>query len=923
MTMRGLLTGLVIALASLLMSMALPVSRAMAQGGPAIAVGSEDSYPLSRGISTLEDPGGQLTIADIRAEAAQARFKPLAQGGPGANFGLTNSAIWMRVVLQVQSDGAREWMLELAYPPLDRVDVFAPGAAGVDVRQTGGDSLPYSARAVEHRNHVFPVLLKPGTNTLYLRLKSQGTVSAPLKLWRPAALWAHDQVEYAALSLYFGLLFGLFAYNLLLYFSVRDRNYLIYVSFAGSMALSLGALTGLAGQFVWPGQVWWNGVSPPTGMALTGVFGVWFARAFLDSAHRMPRLDRLMKLLMAGWALTVAAALGLPYVVSSWMVTGLAVFTVTALVMAGVLSVRRAHPGARYFLTAWAVLLMGVVTLALHNTGVLPSNRFTANSLLIGSALEMILLSFALADRINISRAEKEQAQARIAAEHAMVEALSESQERYRAVLDERETILESSLVGIAFLTPEGRFRWANQAMFHIFGVPRGEQEFVSLEPFYPSRGAYLKVGGEVAAAISSGEVYQVELQMRKLDGTPIWVFLSGKAVSLGDLSQGTVWSIMDITRRKQLEDELQHTSSEREAILNTALVGIVLSVARRHVWVNHKFAQMLGQKREDLIGQTSAYIHVSVEEWERFGLLARAMLIRDGSYIDERLFKRKNGETFWVQMAGSCIRPHDPDSGVIWTFLDITDRKRSEEETREALEQQKALNELRSRFVAMTSHEFRTPLAGILSAEEVLRHYGDRLDAAEKLEVLDSIATSVQRMTRMMDRVLLLGKAEAHMLEFSPAPLDLRALCHELVAEARAQHPQSSCMVSVDVARNVQPGEYDEKLLRHIFSNLLSNALKYSPQGGEVRFKAYLSQGQVVFEVSDQGIGIPADEISHLFESFHRASNVGAIQGTGLGLAIVKNAVETHGGTINVASTAGEGTTFIVRLEAEVARLT
>jgi PAS domain S-box-containing protein len=882
-----------------------------------IVVGGADRYVLSRHAAWLEDAEGKLGIGDVEQADAQSRFKPVAQSGPGANFGLTSSAIWLRIRLQVQvpaqlpaqaaaqapSPGATpgEWLVEIAYPPLDRVDLFSRTPGGGWVQQSGGDSLPFASRAIAHRNHVMAVHLNPGANTLYLRLKSDGTVSAPATLWRPAALWRHDQGEYATLSLYFGLLLGLLAYNLLLYFSVRDRNYLIYVAFAGGMALAQASLTGLGGQFLWPGQLWWNSVSPPAGMSIAAVFGVWFARAFLASAQEMPLLDRFMKLLMAGWALTLVAALALHYAVSSWMVTVLAVFTVTLLVVAGVMSVRRGHPGARYFLTAWTVLLAGVVTLSLHNTGVLPSNPFTSNSLLLGSAFEMLLLSFALADRINVSRAEKEQAQARIASEHAMVEALSESQERYRAVLEERETILESSLVGIAFLTPAGRFRWANQAMFQIFGVPRGEQEFESLEPFYPSRELYLKTGGEVAAAIRKGETFQDELQMKRLDGTPIWVALSGKAVSL----------------RKELEDALQRTSSEREAVLNTALVGMVLSVARRHVWVNQKFASMLGQKREELIGQTSQYIHVTVQEWERFGVLARDMLTRTNSYIDEREFRRKNGETFWVQMAGSCIEPHNPDSGVIWTFLDITDRRRSEQETREALEQQKTLNELRTRFVAMTSHEFRTPLAGILSAEEVLRHYGDRLPEDEKLEVLDSIAAGVKRMTRMMDRVLLLGKAEAHMLEYNPAPLDLRALCRELVNEARTQHPQSSCDVSLFVAGDMEPGQYDEKLLRHIFSNLLSNAIKYSPQGGKVRFAVYLEQGQAVFEVSDQGIGIPAEEIAHLFESFHRASNVGAIQGTGLGLAIVKNAVETHGGTIDVKSVVGEGTTFTVRLEA------
>jgi PAS domain S-box-containing protein len=555
-----------------------------------------------------------------------------------------------------------------------------------------------------------------------------------------------------------------------------------------------------------------------------------------------------------------------------------------------------------------------VGTLTLHNIGALPSNAFTLNALLIGSALEMVLLSFALADRINVARRFKEQAQARIATERAMVQALSQSQGRLRSVLEEREIILESSMVGIAFLTAQGRFRWANKAMLDIFGFK--DRPSMSMEPCYISREQYLRVGAEVAASVARGEVYETELQMRRNDGIPIWVSLSGKAVGR-DLSQGTVWVIMDITQRKQLEEQLQRTSSEREAILNSALVGIVLSVARRHEWVNEKFAQMLGYPRQVLIGQPADHLHPDAESWERFGAEARAALVETGSYICERQLRRRNGELFWVEMGGSCIRPHDPDSGVIWTFLDVTERKRSEAGIRGALEQQKTLNELRNRFVTMTSHEFRTPLAAILSAEELLRHYGDRLPQAERIEILDGIAAGVKRMSRMIDRVLLLGKADAGMLDFKPQRIKLAPLCRQFIEDARAQQPGDRSQVALEIGEQVGEGAYDEKLLRHIFSNLLSNALKYSPGGGQVRFKVRRAEASTVFEVADQGIGIPTNEIPHLFGPFHRASNVGEIQGTGLGLAIVKSAVEMHGGTIQVSSVAGEGTAFTVCLPA------
>ncbi|MEO6018445.1 MAG: 7TM diverse intracellular signaling domain-containing protein [Polaromonas sp.] len=881
--------------------------------GAEVAVAHADSYPLSHAFSALEDAGGQLTLADILKPDAQARFTPVPQSGAATNFGLTSSAIWLRVQLRAARDAPPDWMLELAYPPLDRLELYSPDGVGGMMRQVGGDLLPFAGRPVVHRNHVLPVRLKPGAvQALYLRLSSEGTVSAPVKLWRPAALWAHDQAEYAILSLYFGLLIGLLLYNLLLFFSVRDKAYLIYVAFVASMAVAQAALTGFGAQFLWTEWVWWNTVSPPAGMATAAAFGLLFARNFLSSRDKMPRLDLLMRALVSAWLLTVVAALVLPYTVSSWMVTVLAVVTVSTLVGAGFVSLRQAHPGASYFLGAWALLLVGVMTLALHNTGVLPSNAFTANALLIGSALEMVVLSFALADRINVTRREKEQAQARTLAEHTMVEALSVSQESFRTQLKEREMILENSIVGIAFLTPEGRFRWANQAMMQVFGT--GSNPLTSMEPFYLSREQYLKVGGEVAQCVGRGENYEAEIQVRQYDGTLIWVSLFGKAVSGHDLSQGTVWVIINITQRKALEAQLVRTSSEREAILNNALVGIVLSVARRHEWVNEKFAQMMGCPREELIGQPSSYIHPDLAIWEVFGRDARETLIASGSYSGERLLKRRDGRLFWAQMAGSCIHPNDPDSGVIWTFLDITERKKSEEDTREALEQQKALNELRTRFVAMTSHEFRTPLAGILSAEELLRHYGARLPEAEKLDILDNISDGVQRMTRMLDRVLLLGKADAQMLEFQPVPCDLQRLCHEILEETRVQQPDSLCELRLEFAAESGQGLYDEKLLRHIFGNLLSNAVKYSPLGGTVLFTVSSGQQGTVLRVRDSGIGIPQDEIPHLFESFHRASNVGSIQGTGLGLAIVKNAVDMHGGTIDVSSTAA-GTCFTVRL--------
>lgn len=236
------------------------------------------------------------------------------------------------------------------------------------------------------------------------------------------------------------------------------------------------------------------------------------------------------------------------------------------------------------------------------------------------------------------------------------------------------------------------------------------------------------------------------------------------------------------------------------------------------------------------------------------------------------------------------------------------------------ALAQQLEINAMRSTFVSMTSHEFRTPLTSILSSQDLLRHYHDRLDAGERLEILDNIAAAAKRMVAMLDQVLTIGRHDANRMEFAPAPMDLAAFCHQLKAEAEASHaanapdrPPNRVELDIDIGEPAVVA--DEKLLRHILGNLLSNAIKYSPQTASASFRVRREAERLYFEVADRGIGIPAADLPRLFGNFHRASNVGDIPGTGLGLAIVKRAADSHGGRITVTSEAGCGTCFTVEI--------
>lgn len=253
-----------------------------------------------------------------------------------------------------------------------------------------------------------------------------------------------------------------------------------------------------------------------------------------------------------------------------------------------------------------------------------------------------------------------------------------------------------------------------------------------------------------------------------------------------------------------------------------------------------------------------------------------------------------------------------------------LIQRKQAEEEIYKALEREKELNELKSRFVTMTSHEFLTPLTTILSSAEFLEHYHHKLTEEKQITHMRRIQATAKHMSQMLHAVLMLGRAEVGKLEFNPAPLDLVKFCQELAEEFElsvgAQHVLIFTQSYSEQVCNLEPNSIiavclDEKLLRHILTNLLSNAIKYSPRGSTVQLALICQDDQAIFEVQDQGIGIPAASQSYLFESFYRATNVGSIQGTGLGLSIVKQCVDLHQGKITVTSEIGKGSKFTVTL--------
>lgn len=227
---------------------------------------------------------------------------------------------------------------------------------------------------------------------------------------------------------------------------------------------------------------------------------------------------------------------------------------------------------------------------------------------------------------------------------------------------------------------------------------------------------------------------------------------------------------------------------------------------------------------------------------------------------------------------------------------------------------EQKKLNELKSRFVSMISHDLRAPLTHILVSLEILRQYGDELNLSQKSKQFDRMQIAIRNMTLQLEEMLTIDQVESGKLPLNPVAIDIVKFCQErldffeIIAD-------NKCELKFDYDRQSLCQYLDEDILQHILNNLLSNAIKYSPEGGEVRLTLTTQPDGVLLEVRDRGIGIPAEDLENLYSPFERATNVGRIKGTGIGLYIVKQAVECHQGTIEVSSQVGVGTTFRVQL--------
>ncbi|MCA9891696.1 MAG: PAS domain S-box protein [Anaerolineae bacterium] len=373
--------------------------------------------------------------------------------------------------------------------------------------------------------------------------------------------------------------------------------------------------------------------------------------------------------------------------------------------------------------------------------------------------------------------------------------------------------------------------------------------------------------------------------------------------------------SHQSISELKRVQIEFEQNTRRLAAIVNNIADAILtIDTSGRILSANEAAQRMFGYTEEELLAsQLNDLVTESLEDHHPFKRL-------NGEHSHPLTAIRGNQETFPIRLT---LKKMPLDGSYAYTCIvqDVSDAKRAEEEARERerisalLEHERELRNMKNRFLSIMSHELRTPLTSIGLSHDMLKKYGKVSTEEERDQALDNIKMQVDLLSEMVADVMTLSQSESKMLDLDPDDVDLITYCRDILEEFQFNYHKTHNVEFECEEINLRIA-LDRKLLRRALTNLLTNAIKYSPKGGEVCFYLGKENGMAIIRVTDSGIGIPEADQQHIFTPFHRAENAERdFPGTGLGLAITKQIIELHGGLIGFESFPGSGTTFTIQL--------
>ncbi|MCR9102003.1 MAG: PAS domain S-box protein [bacterium] len=533
------------------------------------------------------------------------------------------------------------------------------------------------------------------------------------------------------------------------------------------------------------------------------------------------------------------------------------------------------------------------------------------------------------------------------------------------------EAIIQSATDGIISIDARGRMVLVNQAAAQLFGYSKAEMLGQSINMLMPAHHAQ-QHDNYIARYMKTGEAQIIgigrEVMAQRKDGSQFPIRLSISEVKMGERRLFT-GIVHDLTQQKTAESALQKEKERAQRYLNIAnTIIVILDRDGKIKLLNEKGRRILEVEPGEAIGKEWVDHFIPDSYRSEVKVVFRALM--DGRDIEyyENYVQSASGKQHLVAWHNTLLRDDDGHiTGTLSSGIDISAQREAEDriirlnqelekrvaarteelaevvnqllginkqlkheirerETAEAalktkekqlttaLEKEKELNELKSRFVSMASHEFRTPLSTILSSADLIEAYPNEAQQNKRLRHTQRIKTSVANLTSILNDFLSLSRLEEGKLSFNPSEFELTEVWKE-VEEGVQGMLKKGQQLNIKGLEQIPGLNTDRRILQNIFYNLLSNAIKYSGEGQPIDCRVERQNGELKVAIQDYGIGIPESEQQHLFTRFFRAHNVENIQGTGLGLNIVKGYVDLLGGRISFESVPEQGSTFRVTI--------
>lgn len=493
--------------------------------------------------------------------------------------------------------------------------------------------------------------------------------------------------------------------------------------------------------------------------------------------------------------------------------------------------------------------------------------------------------------------------------------------------MDILNSILDNIDLSVIITNRQGEILFYNSEAVHIFGtlsektLKVGESllEYTSRERKNVVNQIFKDLESKKQAVKSWAEYTQLNGLTMHLELNYIPVFDDNKNLNYISILA------RDITSAKIFEKKIRAQATNVENLIQKANAVIISTDSRGYItnWNDH-CTNITGFEKKEVYAKKLADVVLHESSRPAFNNLINRILAMESVYNYETQIKTKDGRTLTCLLSATPqLTTTGQAVGITFVGQDITElteyRRSLEDkieertvELRLALQKEKELVEMKTRFVSIASHEFRTPLSSIQFSANFLKLYHHRIDERERNQKLDNIVAQVEHMTSLLDDVLTYGKSEAGKINLILSKIRLENWITR-IAEEVGHSTKNSHKILVELYNTPLEMETDEKLLRSVISNLLTNAIKFSPRRDRVYMSLTGSGDHIQIDVRDEGIGIPPEELEKVFEPFLRGKGVSSIPGTGLGLSITKKSVELLGGSLKVQSEVDNGTTFSV----------